>query len=128
MPVNETISINSSLVRSTNLDRSVIRPFVLSKGSIKEEKSGVITLPTTSTPVEVALDLGGVDTAKFVYLETDQPITVLFNAAPLVNGVPVGTDGNDKPAAAIFVNCEVTEIEVVNQSGNEVSIYYFVAG
>lgn len=121
--LTETLSVTTSLVRATDLDRSTVRTIVGSVGEILVEGGGRYSVATGVTAQ--ALDMGGVTTGSVLYLASNWPVTVILNGSA---SIPVGILVDNEPGFLLLLNTAVTSVAITNMSGNAANIDFFIAG
>lgn len=130
MPTPFTVSLTSSLVKSTSVDRTTLISFLKSVARLREGSNLEYNLATTTVQSFVELPLGGVDTVRLLALITDQPIEVRLNddGSDHTDIFQVGNSSEDPAGMLLIMETNITKLEVSNDFGNEAHIEYYVAG
>lgn len=130
MPTPYTVSLNSSLVKSTSVDRTTLMSFMKSVARLREGSRLEYNLATTTTQVFSELPLGGVETVRLLAIVTDQPIEVRLNddGSDHTDIFQIGNSSEDPAGMVLIMETNITKVEVSNDFGNEAHIEYYVAG
>jgi len=115
-----TLDTNEKLVGFERSDKTTIQTI---RTDLEVGKSDTRVIPVSTTDAD--LELGGVETAKLLYIETDQELTIKINGGTETFKL-TPTSG---AKAKLFWEGEFTELKVSNASTTvEAIVTYLVAG
>ena len=109
---------------------TTLRSPVASLGNLDEMTPFLpIAVPNGGSPV--ALNLGGIGCGQYIYIESDQPITVTLAvtggtatySAPIPVGIPGGVGGSMLLNATNY-----TAVSITNNSASIATVYVIMAG
>lgn len=116
-----TVSLQSSLIKSTSVDRKTLYPFAVSIAD--QELDGLHTFKKATTSVEDFddLPLDGLTQVQVFALWTDRKIVLRLNSGTSVVSVEEG-------GCYIQIGTAITKIEISNSFGNEALVTYYISG
>lgn len=116
-----TVSLQSSLIKSTSVDRKTLYPFAVSIANQDLDGLHTFKKATTSTEEFSDLPIDALTTVQVFALWTDKKIALRLNDGTSVVTVEEG-------GCYIQIGTSITRIEISNDFGNEATVTYYISG
>lgn len=116
-----TVSLQSSLIKSTSVDRKSLYPFAVSIADQQLDGLKSFKKATTSVQTFSALPIDALTEIQVFALWTDKKIELRFNSGTSVMTVEEG-------GMYVQIGTVISLVEISNHFGNEATITYYISG